>query len=244
MQTPCDAEFCLPGGMHADEDECPGSDDETHHCVDCGQLWWDDKGSTCNSCGSYWCPDWQQTFAGSLCKHLEQIYENLMDASKKNELTEALESLEEPTCSTCLLRTPIDCKVEGCKWSRAELLKKWIDFCKRPIVHSWAKLVRHHETVDVEVCYVRVERSEDDPEVTEPWIIDFKTSMLKINTNRQVFTGENALQAAIAGAKNQISLSQLEGYIYKVYLGEESRGGALRKSKSRDSSPKRKKQDK
>lgn len=244
MQTPCDADLCLSGGMHADEKECPGSDDETHHCVDCGQLWWDDKGQTCDQCGAYWCPDWQQTFAGSLCKHLEQIYEDLMDAHDKGALTKAFDSLEEPMCPTCLLRTPIDCKVEGCKWSRAKMLEKWIKFCKQPIVHSWAKLERHHEKFDVEICYVRKERSEDDPEVIESWDIDFNTSLLCADGKKELFTGKDALHSAIAQAKILVSGYQAEGYVYCKGLYGVSRGGALSKLKSRDRSPKRKKKSK
>lgn len=239
MQTPCDADFCLSGGMHADEDECPGSDDETHHCVDCGQLWWTDKASSCNQCGDYWCPDWQQTFAGCLCSHLEEIYEGYMDASEENELTGAFDALAEPMCATCLLRTPIDCKVEGCEWSRAEILNEWIKFCKQPIVHSWATLERRKDKLKVEICYVRKERNPDDAKVIESWDIDFNVSILKINGVEQRFNGKHALDEAIKEAKKVIAEHEAEGFKPKSPYGS-GQSGALRKPTSRDSSPKRK----
>ena len=44
-------------------DDCPGSDDENHHCGECGELWWDEKGSHCERCNDYYCPTyWQNNF--------------------------------------------------------------------------------------------------------------------------------------------------------------------------------------
>lgn len=57
----CEYSDCANEGTFAG-DECPGSDDESHHCVDCGQLWWDEKGLSCDLCGDYWCVDWQHCF--------------------------------------------------------------------------------------------------------------------------------------------------------------------------------------
>ena len=46
-----------------DGDRCPGSDDENHHCEECGELWWDDKGCYCEICNKYYCPTyWQNNF--------------------------------------------------------------------------------------------------------------------------------------------------------------------------------------
>ena len=56
----CDNPICTNEGTF--EGDCPGSDDESHHCVDCGQLWCSSKGLWCEKCGEYWCPDWQHTF--------------------------------------------------------------------------------------------------------------------------------------------------------------------------------------
>jgi hypothetical protein len=172
------------------------------------------------------------------------MYEDLMDAKDKSALTKAFDSLEEPMCPTCLLRTPIDCKVEGCEWSRAKMLEKWIKFCKQPIVHSWAKLKRHHETFEVEICYVRTERSEDDPKVMESWDIDFNASLLRINGKEELDIHKDALQGTIKQAKNMIAQHLADGYVYCKSLYDESRGGALSKLKSRDRSPKRKKKSK
>ena len=57
---PCGKPGCAADGTFSGD--CPGSDDENHHCVDCGQLWWDDKGIYCDLCEDYWCPTWQSTF--------------------------------------------------------------------------------------------------------------------------------------------------------------------------------------
>lgn len=59
----CDYPNCANKGTFEGE-QCPGSDDENehHHCVDCGQLWWENKGWYCFKCEDYWCPDWQHTF--------------------------------------------------------------------------------------------------------------------------------------------------------------------------------------
>ena len=124
------------------------------------------------------------------------------------------------------------------------MLQKWIKFSKRPIVHSWANLERHHEKFDVEICYVRKERSEDHPQVMESWDFDFNTSLLRANGKEEFFTGKDALQSAITEAKALVAQHQAEGYLYCKSLYGEHMGGALGKRKSRDRSPKRKKKSK
>ncbi len=49
--------------VHLVGDQCPGSDDEDHHCEECGWLWMDDKGCYCEMCNKYYCPTyWQNNF--------------------------------------------------------------------------------------------------------------------------------------------------------------------------------------
>ena len=57
-----DFETCSHPNCTPTFQDCPGSDSDSHHCVDCGQLWWDDKGTYCSICNDYWCPDWQGEF--------------------------------------------------------------------------------------------------------------------------------------------------------------------------------------
>jgi hypothetical protein len=81
-KKPCNKEGCAGYGTFEGY-ECPGSDDEDHHCVHCGELWWDDKGENCELCGDYWCPvGWQHTFIFlDSCEHnpnLEDISANLI----------------------------------------------------------------------------------------------------------------------------------------------------------------------
>jgi len=70
MPKPCKRVQCAGEG-HFEGDQCPGSDDETHHCTDCGALAWDDKGNSCDLCGAYWCIDWQFTFVFPNCENIE-----------------------------------------------------------------------------------------------------------------------------------------------------------------------------
>ncbi len=58
----CDADNCVNKGTFPENEKCPGSDDENHHCVDCGQLWLDSNGLFCHFCNDYWCVDWQHNF--------------------------------------------------------------------------------------------------------------------------------------------------------------------------------------
>lgn len=69
-KIPCEKDNCAAFGTF-NEEQCPGSDDENHHCVDCGELWWDEKGAFCDLCGDYWCPlGWQNTFVFvESCEH-------------------------------------------------------------------------------------------------------------------------------------------------------------------------------
>jgi len=57
----CGADGCANDGTFS-QPTCPGSDDEQHHCVDCGQLWVNFKAECCDKCQNHWCPDWQNTF--------------------------------------------------------------------------------------------------------------------------------------------------------------------------------------
>jgi len=92
------------------EDNCPGSDDETHHCYDCGELWWS-KGLHCDSCEKYYCPSyWQNYFIFLDCDNCDNCdYESI--------------------CPMCFLKMPeLWCqKPEKCQCSQN------IDKLKKPI---------------------------------------------------------------------------------------------------------------
>ena len=77
MPNPCEHSSCVGRGTIAKgAEECPGSDDENHHCVDCGELWWEDKGKNCEVCGGYWCPSWQHTFIFMNCPKKGQDFDD------------------------------------------------------------------------------------------------------------------------------------------------------------------------
>ncbi len=54
---PCSHPNCTPAVQ-----DCEGSNSDAHHCVDCGELWWDGKADYCSICNDYWCCDYQHTF--------------------------------------------------------------------------------------------------------------------------------------------------------------------------------------
>lgn len=71
---PCSKKGCAAFGVF-EEEECPGSDSEDnssktpvdwlsrrHHCVNCGELWPNEKGSLCDYCCDFWCPEYQSFF--------------------------------------------------------------------------------------------------------------------------------------------------------------------------------------
>lgn len=75
MEKKCPKNGCAGKGVF-EEPCCPGSDNEEnvegnvvdwlmrrHHCVDCGQLWTNDKGTYCEMCCDFWCPDYQDRFS-------------------------------------------------------------------------------------------------------------------------------------------------------------------------------------
>ena len=111
MPKPCKRLHCAAEG-HFEGDQCPGSDDEMHHCVDCGALAWEDKGNNCALCGAYWCVDWQNTFIFSHCKQVE------LDG-------------EEGICSECFLEGPefwCDDPKCDCNCKREKVERTYLDF--------------------------------------------------------------------------------------------------------------------
>lgn len=219
----CDDE-CLPTGMHADDSECPGSDDSNHHCVDCEGLWWDDKGNTCTGCSNYWCPDWQNIFYHSACAHLGDSYVDDEDSP----IADDIENIQEGWCTQCVLASTLKCEVDGCKFSRKKILEKWIKFCMTPIVVEFAKLVRHHEDIEIKA---KLYRKRPDP-VEELWPIDMDKVELWINGIKK--PGTLTWQQTIKEVKQLIKMHETEGFILK------RKCFALRTRRSRDESPKRK----
>ncbi len=61
LDKQCSYHKCANSGTFS-EDNCPGSDAESHHCYDCGELWWNDKGLSCDSCNNYYCPSYWQNY--------------------------------------------------------------------------------------------------------------------------------------------------------------------------------------
>lgn len=74
MPSECMNELCVNKGTFEGE-ECPGSDDENHHCVHCGELWWIDKTYCCGICEGVWCPSWQHEFVWMNCPYNTNYYD-------------------------------------------------------------------------------------------------------------------------------------------------------------------------
>jgi len=109
-------------------DQCPGSDNEdddlaNHHCVDCGELWWVNKGLSCDLCGDYWCPlGWQNTFV---------FLESCDNAPWDKKQTGYLEAI----CSKCFLNdqqfwcpNPDNC---NCDQNHQEVQDNWQSWLNR-----------------------------------------------------------------------------------------------------------------
>jgi hypothetical protein len=112
MSRACESEICAARGTFSSDEDCPGSDDDNHHCVDCGELWWDDKGNYCASCSDYWCPGWQNTFIFLDCQSGE----------------EASFADDDGICPKCFLSNEkLWCKNADCKCSQKheKVLRKW-----------------------------------------------------------------------------------------------------------------------
>lgn len=219
-------EGCLPTGMYAQDKECPGSNDEDHHCIDCEGLWWDDKGIRCERCKSYWCPDWQTTFYHSACSHLGDIY----DADEECSIADDIETISDAgLCTQCILESKLNCTVEDCKFNRKKILQKWIEFCEVPIDIELVVLKRRSERVSIiaELHRVRPEANA----LGEIWPLDMKNMVLFISEVRDPikYTWKNILHKT----RQIIKQKKAEGFVVK------DKCFALRKQ-SRDKSPKRK----
>ena len=111
----CDSAICTNASTF-EGSECAGSEEDehqaTHHCVDCGQLWSDEKGLSCALCSEYWCPDWQSTF----------VLLNCLNSWSRNKMYDQF------VCSYCFLENSIFwCREENCKCrqKRAIVQKSW-----------------------------------------------------------------------------------------------------------------------
>jgi len=87
------------------------SDDENHHCVDCGRLVWEEHCTRCERCAAYWCNDYQHTFIFPNC--------------------ETVECREEMLCAECFLADPaMWCADEQClcNCKRATMQNKYAEW--------------------------------------------------------------------------------------------------------------------
>jgi len=120
--TPCGKKGCgykLPFGDKPYQ--CPGSDDEdddlgSHHCVDCGNLCWVNKGNACDLCGDYWCVDYQNTFV-----------------FPEHEIPRDI-PVDDCVCSKCFISTPkLWCTDPECYcYSKIEQVSRdWIEWNRR-----------------------------------------------------------------------------------------------------------------
>lgn len=238
----CGAEFCLPGGMYNNKKRCPGSSSDDHHCVDCGALWWTDKGNSCSRCEAYWCPDWQQTFTSNVCEHLSEIYERQLDEGGLDALGKEIGKLiDSGICSTCFLSGTVDCKVEGCESNKSVFLENWIKFSKRPLEYSSADLIRDKQKLRIRMYFTRIEVPIDDSRVIECWPINTKEIRVRIGEDSEpvyIFTDtakRTAMEIALEFAKNVIAEKLSSGFKLA------NTWGVLHERPARDKSPKRNK---
>lgn len=116
---PCAKEGCTGFGTFDPAEtggQCPGSDDESHHCVaeGCGELWWDEKGLRCDICRDYYCPiHWQTTFVTIDCEH------NKGGLSEEEAEDSDYSDDAEMICAECYeMNEKYHCKVVGCYCSQ------------------------------------------------------------------------------------------------------------------------------
>jgi hypothetical protein len=224
---PCTNTECLPTLMCADDEECPGSDDETHHCVDCKGLCWDDKGATCSACSEYWCADYQEVFKHSACTHLGDIY--TIEESECS-FADDIENIQKGVCLQCLLKSKLTCKIKDCHFSRAKLLEDWIQFCQRPIPVELATLRRHATN-----CIIIAELNRIRPaNVEDLWPIDMENVILTI-FDRELDKKTLPWSKAIKKAESVVRQKKNDGFTVR------QKCFSLRKAKiDRDHSPERK----
>ena len=133
MPKPCKRAQCAGEG-HFEGEQCPGSDDEMHHCVDCGALAWEDKGLHCALCGAYWCIDWQHTFVFPDCEQVDLADEGI--------------------CSECFLgNAKLWCNDEKCKCQckRDEVQRTYSEFKAHGSLCGEARLVKEGQRVVIHV---------------------------------------------------------------------------------------------
>lgn len=109
----CDYENCANKGTF-EGNVCPGADEENQHCVDCGELWWVEKGLNCAHCEDYWCPQWTCLFVFLDCDNCGDDY-----------------GPEEGICPRCFLENPEwwctdkDCNCDCKKDLVEEMWNEW-----------------------------------------------------------------------------------------------------------------------
>jgi hypothetical protein len=221
--------------MYSDEPKCPKKASK-NHCVDCYGYWCSEKGSRCEICESFWCPDWQHVFAHSInCGHkTDEEYED----------NEIVGCLEEGVCPICFLKNPaLHCSNPSCELNYNRFLMMWLKFCTEPISLGSYKFEKENDKKEEIEIFIR--RLPRDGEIEELW-----------KPNRQIFfckhegfelafeTAEHAVEYArktIETRKQAGKTPHKSEYTANFGHGILSETRVIpKKTKSRDSSPKRK----
>lgn len=119
--------------------DCDFSEDgamDIHHCVDCREKAWAEKGANCDCCGDFWCMDWQSAFVW-----LEQCdCDDSWDARGQfAESNDVANSELYHVCPTCFIKTGIRCLNPSCACSVQSLLKQDMELFEEKGAHRWNK---------------------------------------------------------------------------------------------------------
>lgn len=223
----CDSVYCMPTCWYVEDAECPGSDESTHHCIDCDGVCWDEKGATCSGCENYWCTDYQNTFYYSVCTHLGDRYEA---DEEECSIAEAVENIQEGLCTQCVLKSNLKCTVEDCKFNYKNLLQTWVKFCERSLDVELASLSGHPEDVVIKAKLYR--RRPNIEDLDDIWFINKDEVELYINGVKESET--LSWKRTLDQAKRLIRQYEKEGFVLK------SKAFALNEPHPRDKSPERK----
>lgn len=228
MQKPCDSDTCLPSF----DRNCPGSDDECHHCDSCGKLCGTEGGAYCYDCQVYWCDSCNYVFQNPpLCSHLR--------AEKTNQETSVIErELNAGLCPHCFFRRAT-CIESNCKFNPEQAIKKWEEFIVKPVKLCVAKLSQANEeesedSVKLSIVYERIILESLENCIT--WPLDQSKVWLYVNHQpRCSFEEPNAFNKACEKANEIIKRYKKDGF------GIERATGPLQPKSWRDRSPVRSK---
>jgi len=211
--------------MYDSGDECPGSDDDTHHCVDCGGLSWDDKGKNCSICDAYWCVSWEWMFVHKLCKHKR----------------DKIDLEEDPICLQCYFSDPAyQCKIKECSQNLDYYTQKWIKHGESLISIGYTELTKNGQIMKLRAGFPRKLDGSGFFDLYSP---DTTSIVFQENDTNTTFEGKDAMDRVIQHYNEKMRKLLENGY--SIVIGDYGSYvsgifARAQKPPKRDASPKRK----